>query len=181
LNGGTLADPLNEYVVGENTILPIPTKENDVFLGWHLLPTFDDEPITTIESTQTGHLKFYAAWQSMVHNFTFNVPAEFIAQTEITSMIDGQTKVITYQMPDASYAPICTVTNVQVAEAIDLTNATYTLTFTNPTPGDIEVTITYTINKVPTPMIDITDDILTVTDDSNVATGFTVYIDNEAV
>lgn len=181
LNGGTLTNPLEEYVVGYSYVLPQPTKANDVFAGWYASEFFEGDEVVTLEPTQTGHLKFYAAWESMIHNITYNVPTEFVAQETVDRIIDGQTKTVIFQMPDGSYAPTCSATNVTITEEISLADATYTLTLTDPTPGDIVITITYSINKVPTPEVEVVDDILTITDNSETATGFTVYIDGTKV
>lgn len=181
LNGGILENPLVEYTVGNSYVLPRPTKANDTFVGWYTSEFFEGDEVVTLEPTQTGHLKFYAAWESMIHSITYNVPAEFVAQELVDHIIDGQTKTIIFSMPNGSYVPSCSATNVTIVEEIDLANATYTLTLTDPTPGDIVITITYIINKVPVPEVEVVDDILTITDNSETATGFTVYIDGTKV
>lgn len=63
LDGAVLpADALNKYVVGNETILPIPSKEGYTFLGW----SFDEGDTSYIEkilATQTGDVTLYANWE----------------------------------------------------------------------------------------------------------------------
>lgn len=64
LNGGTNpANPVTQYIIIDNAILPIPTKTGWDFGGWYDNDTFDGEPITSTTG-QASDLTLYAKWQS---------------------------------------------------------------------------------------------------------------------
>ena len=55
---------LNPYYVSgnEEVVLPIPEKENHMFLGWYTSYAYTGEPITTIEEGLTKNLTLIAKW-----------------------------------------------------------------------------------------------------------------------
>ena len=65
-NGGTLPSGYPAtYTFGETVTLPIPTKEDNTFVGWFDNAEFDGDPITEITAgTSLGDKTFYAMWKS---------------------------------------------------------------------------------------------------------------------
>ncbi len=63
LDGGTLDEIISEYTIDDEFTLPIPKKENSIFLGW--TSTDNKIPIKEVKITKgtTGDLYFKANWQ----------------------------------------------------------------------------------------------------------------------
>ena len=59
----TLAEePISKYTSGVETLLPVPTKENDEFVAWDL----GGQRVLSIPATQSGDLSLKAVWASEV-------------------------------------------------------------------------------------------------------------------
>lgn len=62
-NDGVLDADYNKYKKGEETILPIPTKEGYDFVGWFNNPEFSGDSVTAISPDVGGDLTFYAKYE----------------------------------------------------------------------------------------------------------------------
>ena len=64
-NGGTLPDGYpTTYTFGETVVLPVPTKEDNTFVGWFENSFFYSDPVTEITAgTSLGDLTLYALWK----------------------------------------------------------------------------------------------------------------------
>ena len=63
-NGGTLPEGYpTTYTFGETVVLPVPTKEDNTFVGWFENSFFYSDPVTEIVAgTALGDKTFYAKW-----------------------------------------------------------------------------------------------------------------------
>ena len=75
LDGGVNpADAPTHYREGEAVTLPIPTKENYVFMGWYTDPDFENGPVTEIPAGSSGPKVFYAYFEErIVSTITYNL------------------------------------------------------------------------------------------------------------
>ncbi|MCQ2591286.1 MAG: InlB B-repeat-containing protein [Treponema sp.] len=64
LNEGSFADDVDfEYSIETSTLkLPIPVKEDYVFVNWYTSSSFEGEPVSEIKNTRTGTIELYAKW-----------------------------------------------------------------------------------------------------------------------
>ena len=63
LNGGTLPENApKKYYVGENLVLPTPTKGTVEFLGWYDNEELKGEKVEVIPTGTFGDVKYYAKW-----------------------------------------------------------------------------------------------------------------------
>ncbi len=62
LDGGECPDMPATYVEGLGVVLPVPTKDGYIFLGWSLEKD-GTEYITSISETQTGEVTLFANWK----------------------------------------------------------------------------------------------------------------------
>lgn len=67
LNSGTLPNSVvNKYLEGEETMLPVPTREGYTFNGWYKDANFGGNVYEKVLSTDTGTQTFYAKWTANV-------------------------------------------------------------------------------------------------------------------
>ena len=72
LNGGTLANPINEYTYGIGATLPTTaTKVGHTFDGWYDNEELAGEEITEITTEDYGDKTFYAKWSINSYTVTF--------------------------------------------------------------------------------------------------------------
>ncbi|MBR6050634.1 MAG: InlB B-repeat-containing protein, partial [Clostridia bacterium] len=74
LNGGSFnGEYIDYYLAGEGLILPTNvTRKQYSFVGWYEDAEFTDPAVTEIASTETGNKVFYAKWEPVISNVTFN-------------------------------------------------------------------------------------------------------------
>jgi len=71
LNGGTNPeDALSTFTINDNYSLPIPTKENSIFIGWYKEYGFKNK-IERIEGKTAINYKLYAKWEVGEHKITY--------------------------------------------------------------------------------------------------------------
>ena len=69
-NGATSCPALTQYVSGETTTLPVPSRNGFNFGGWYSNPDFSGSAITAISSTEYGDKTFYAKWNGINYKVT---------------------------------------------------------------------------------------------------------------
>ena len=74
LNGGLLTEgTVKTYRDGETIVLPIPTLDGAVFIGWYLDANFETFKVTEITAGTGGKITLYACWEFEI---TFKVDDE---------------------------------------------------------------------------------------------------------
>lgn len=89
-NGGTLPSDAPIYFdKNGGTVLPVPVKDGDEFLGWYTDPKFSEESkISIIPATDSDSITVYARWRGIFINKNFdNAPDAEYAST--SGKIDG--------------------------------------------------------------------------------------------
>ena len=76
--GGIIAEPekFNSYVSQTGLVLPVEgevTRTSYDFLGWYEDNNFTGDPVTKVESGETGDKLFFAAWQVAQYDLSAKV------------------------------------------------------------------------------------------------------------
>ena len=74
LNGGSNpSDTITTFQTTDEVILPVPTRKGYTFAGWYTNSNFDSEIITTIPLGSSGNKVYYAKWNIIEYNITYNL------------------------------------------------------------------------------------------------------------
>lgn len=75
LNGGNLSDDvLYNYETGYEYILPIPTKDNCLFIGWYETEDLSSNKVSLVGKNEVGDKKYYAEWIELKNIFEDFIP-----------------------------------------------------------------------------------------------------------
>lgn len=72
LNGGTIDNPIYEYVKGDNLKLPVPLKNGYEFEGWYLEKAFYNK-IVRITKDMEENIVVYAKWKIIDYKINYNL------------------------------------------------------------------------------------------------------------
>ena len=76
LDGGKLPeDAVKGYVITDEVILPIPTKENYDFDGWYMKADLSGDKVTEIKFGTTGAKEYFAKWKRY-YKIIYSTPAD---------------------------------------------------------------------------------------------------------
>lgn len=87
-NGATSCESLTEYISGDNTTLPIPTKNGFTFGGWYSNSSFVGNAVTAITSNDYGDKTYYAKWSGNTYTVTLVIGEDVICDS-LTSYVSG--------------------------------------------------------------------------------------------
>ena len=87
LNGGTLDEAPTNYLEGEEFVLPIPTKEGYIFLGWYN----GGEKVEKIFATETSDISLVAKWEKIkvYHNLNLDLDGGTLDEVP-TQYLEGE-------------------------------------------------------------------------------------------
>lgn len=91
----------SNYTYGSKKLLPTPSKENALFLGWHK-NTADGEIITELTSSDSGSITLYPAW-SQLYQVTIKNNIQGDAQTPIVAKFPQGEQIIIPSSTIAGY------------------------------------------------------------------------------
>jgi uncharacterized repeat protein (TIGR02543 family) len=73
VNGGSAVSNGTYNIESSEITLPAPTKDGYTFGGWYANATFEGSAITSIAAGSIGDKTFYAKWNLVTYNITYNV------------------------------------------------------------------------------------------------------------
>ncbi|MBQ8293162.1 MAG: InlB B-repeat-containing protein [Bacilli bacterium] len=83
-NGGTLSEDASfNYEIGVEYFLPIPEKDDCLFIGWYETSDLSGKKVEKITVSDTGNKKYYASWVELETIFNSLVPEKVTSNIEL--------------------------------------------------------------------------------------------------